>query len=312
MTRRGWKALGVVTCMMAGAGQPRSAEACSGPVCDSGGSVPTSAGAEVPASLPALVIVPPLFQTLDAGSVHLRTTEGADVAAAVSQGAHGSAVVVPAAPLVPGAAYRLEGDSPCPYGPATLGATFTASAPLPLPGATGLLEAGPEQQGTVPLARGGAQCSVDTQGSSLRLRFAPAPELVPFLPWVHWTVEVDGKHWATAPHGSLGPTGELADTIRLKYARDLLWLHTVCEVPSTTSHNQDLGLEPGRHVATLRPVLEHLDPPLPSVEVPFELTCPKKPTNPEGCSQAGGGLTALGLLATLQLWRRRTRGVRPD
>src|SRR4051794_34848006 len=115
MTRRGWKALGVVTCMMGGAGLPRSAEACSGPVCDSGGSIPTSASAEVPASLPALVIVPPIFQTLDAGSVHLRTAEGADVAATVSQGAHGSAVVVPTAPLVPGAAYRLEGDSPCPY-----------------------------------------------------------------------------------------------------------------------------------------------------------------------------------------------------
>ena len=221
----------------------------------------------------------PLFQTLDIGSVHLRTAEGADVAATITSGAHGSAVVVPAAPLVPGAAYRLEGDSPCPYGPATLGATFTASAPLPLPRATGLLEAGPEQQGVVAIVRG-AQCSADTLGSALRLRFTPAPELVPFLPWVHWTMEVDGEPWTTAPHGSLGPAGESTDTIRLKYTRDLLLLHTVCEVPSTTSHDQDLGLEPGRHVATLRPVLEHLDRPLPSVEVPFELTCPKEPSRP--------------------------------
>ncbi|RKH59656.1 hypothetical protein D7V93_14515 [Corallococcus llansteffanensis] len=303
-------------CVLAwGGGLPPSAEACSGPVCDLGGIVPPTAGAAVPANVPALVIVPSLFQSMDAGSVHLRTAEGTDVAAGITQSAHGSAVVAPAAPLVPGAAYRLEGDSPCPYGPDTLGVTFTASEPLPLPGATGLLEAGPEQQGNVYVI-GGATCAVETRGSSLRLRFTPAPELVPFLPWVHWTVEVDGKPWASAPHGSLGPTGELAVTTRLKYTRDLLWLYTVCEVLPEAGQPQDMGLEPGRHVATLRPVLEHLDPPLPSVEVPFELTCPKKSTEPdpvpndEGCSQAGGGLTALGLFATLQLWRRRARGVR--
>ena len=316
MTRHDWKTLGVVTCVLgAGGGLTPVAEACSGPACsDREVQVPMTAGAEVPANVPALLIVPAIFQNMDAGSVHLRTAEGVELAAGVTQGAHGSAVVVPAAPLVPGSGYRLEGSNPCPLGEETVAATFTASEPLPLPTTPGVLEAGPVQQGKVTVV-GGASCSVDTQGSSLRLRFTPAPELVPFLPWVHWTVEVDGKPWATAPHGALGPTGELIPSIRLQYTRDLLWLYTVCEVTPGTQPPLNMGLEPGRHVATLRPVIEHLASPLPPLEVPFELTCPEKPPAPvpddEGCSQTGGGLTALGLLATLQLWRRRSRGVRP-
>ena len=317
MTRHDWKALGVVTCVLGGAaGLTPVAEACSGPACsDREVQVPMLPGAEVPANVPALVIVPATFQRVDSGSVHLRTAEGVEVAADITPGALGSAVVVPAAPLVPGASYRLEGSNPCPFGEETVTAAFTASEPLPLPATTGVLEAGPVQQGKVTVI-GGSSCSVDTQGSSLRLRFTPAPELVPFLPWVHWTVEVDGQPWASAPHGALGPTGELTPSIRLQYTRDLLWLYAVCEVTPDSQPPLNMGLEPGRHVATLRPVLEHLAVPLPSVEVPFELTCPAKPSDPspEGgsCSQTGGGFTALGLLATLQLWRRRSRGARPS
>ncbi|RKH67456.1 hypothetical protein [Corallococcus aberystwythensis] len=56
--------------------------------------------------------------------------------------------------------------------------------------------------------------------------------------------------------------------------------------------------------------------PGPAMEASFELTCPKEEPEPEaprseGCSQVGGGLTAFGLLATLRLWRRRSRTDRP-
>lgn len=50
----------------------------------------------------------------------------------------------------------------------------------------------------------------------------------------------------------------------------------------------------------------------PALELPFTLTCPRESPDPDpvpvpddrGYSQVGGGLTALGGLATLGLWRR--------
>ncbi|MBN9682725.1 MULTISPECIES: hypothetical protein [unclassified Corallococcus] len=278
----------------------------------------------VPANVPALVMASLGWPPVDSDSLRLRTEDGADVEAQLLSGPGRSGVLVPAAPLVPGTVYRLEGHSPCPGASEeenTATATFTAGPAVALPTTSGTLRAGPEQHGSFPVY-GGASCSTEVQGSEVTLSFTPSPELVPFLPWVHWTLEVDGQPWATAPHGAVEPAGTLRFMDRLQYLHVPLTVYSVCEFPQEQPPPTDQGLAPGRHVATLRPVLEQSPTPLPALEVSFELTCPEKEPEPEpvpdvdpepeaprheGCSQAGGGLAAFGLLATLRLWRRKNR-----
>ncbi|RYZ43071.1 MAG: hypothetical protein EOO71_04895 [Myxococcaceae bacterium] len=314
MRKSGWKALGVGTCVLGlGGALPPSAEACSGPVCfGKDVRVARSANGEVPANVPALVVVHPFRMTFDTAGVRLLTAEGAPVEATVTSGALGSAALVPTGPLVPGNTYRVEATSPCYQETQTEAASFTVGPALPLPGTSGVLEAGIEQHGPLEVY-GGALCSVSVEGSTRILGFTPSPELVPFLPWVHWTLEVDGQTWARAEHGAVGPTGEFTVASRLLFTRDLLRLYTVCDDSAAIERPSDRGLAPGVHVATLRPVLEHSGVALPPLEVSFTQTCPEDPDpaapapEKEGCSQAGGGLTALGLLTTLQLWRSRSR-----
>nr|WP_128799197.1 hypothetical protein [Corallococcus coralloides] len=308
---------------------PPSAEACSGVPCYPRWiDFPMPADAVVPANVPALVMASPGWPPVDSGSLRLRTEDGADVEARLLSGPRGSGVLVPAAPLVPGTGYRLEGYSPCPGASEeenTAATTFTAGPAVAIPATSGTLQAGPEQHGSFPV-HGGASCSTEVEGSEVTLAFTPAPELVPFLPWVHWTLEVDGQPWTTAPHGAVEPPGTLRFMDRLQYPHALLTVYSVCDFPLQQPPPTDQGLAPGRHVATLRPVLEQSPTPLPALEISFELTCPEEEPEPgpapdagpkpeaprnEGCSQAGGGLAAFGILATLRLWRRRPRTNRP-
>ncbi|WP_375754296.1 hypothetical protein [Corallococcus exercitus] len=317
MKTSGWTAL-TVGVFLGGFGlaRPPSAEACTSVPCAPWWTpFPLPEDAVVPANVPALVMVPPAWNTVDAESLRLRTEAGTDVEASLLQGPDGSGVLIPAAPLVPGTGYRLEGRSPC-LGDsekgAPLSATFTAGPAAALPATSGTLQAGPEQHGSFQVW-GGGSCSVGVEGSQVTLGFTPSPELVPFLPWVHWTLVVDGRTWATAPHGTVAPGGTLLFLDRLKYPHALLTVYSVCEFSLEQQPPSDQGLAPGTHVALLRPVLEQSATPLPAMEVSFELTCPKEEPAPgpeeprhEGCSQAGGGLAAFGLLATLRLWRRRS------
>ncbi|NOK35450.1 hypothetical protein HMI49_19790 [Corallococcus exercitus] len=320
MTTRGWKALGAVAVLLGGGiVRPPSAEACGGPVCDPAKvRVPLPPDAVVPANVPALVMLPFPVYGKELETLRLRTEDGADVEATLLPGPHWSGLVVPAAPLVLGAHYRLEAHDLCggfPQEPGTAETSFTAGPAVTLPAASGTLRAEPEQQATFQVW-GGSTCSVGVEGRTVTLGFTPAPELVPFLPWVHWTLEVDGKTWATAPHGAVDAAGNVMPPNRFAYAHDLLIVYSVCRVLPDEPAPSDQGLPPGRHVATLRPVLEQSGTPLPPMEVSFELACPKQEPAPapdvepedlrDGCSQAGGGLAAFGLLATLRLWRRRS------
>ncbi|WP_223739029.1 hypothetical protein [Corallococcus sp. AS-1-12] len=320
MKTPGWTAL-TVGVFLGGLGlaKPPSAEACSGVACDPRMiRVPLPEDPVVPANVPALVMLPMGWPLFDSESLRLRTEDGADVEASLLQGRHGSAVLVPATPLTPGTRYRLEGHSPCAGYPEewdTVSATFTAGPAVALPAASGTLRAAPEQHGPFQVF-GGASCSTEVEGSQVTLGFTPSPELVPFLPWVHWALEVDGQPWASAPHGAVGPAGTLLFLDRLQYPHALLTVYSVCEFSRQQPPPTDPGLAPGTHVATLRPVLEQSGTPLPPLEVSFELTCPENEPEPqaprsEGCSQAGGGLAAFGLLATLRLWRRGPRTNRP-
>jgi MYXO-CTERM domain-containing protein len=169
--------------------------------------------------------------------------------------------------------------------------------------------------------RHGSACSVMLDAGYTRLRFTPAPELVPFLPWVHWRLEVDGEGWAEAQHGEVLAEGTVHAPVPGPFVllpRTLFQVHANC---GGSTESGDLGLKPGRHHATLRATLANAPGTLPPVELDFELSCqdtPPEPTPDEpserpsgfGCSHAGGtgtgallGLFALGAL----VWRQTRR-----
>ncbi|WP_148282397.1 hypothetical protein [Corallococcus coralloides] len=311
--------------------KPPSAEACGRPLCTVEGSrVPLPPDAAVPANVPALVVVPPAYEWVEEQSLRLRTEEGVDVEARLLKGPGNSGVLAPAAPLVPGTRYHLEGTVPCDGGGGGRSfvamADFTAGPEAALPTATGVLQPGAGQLGQLRVWDGSASCASGYIGGWVTLEFTPAPELVPFLPWVHWTLEVDGQTWATAPHGAVDASGGVIPADGFRTMRDLLTVYSLCGRESPGMPPSATGLAPGVHTATLRPVLEQSGTPLPPVSASFELTCPAMgsdggadplpdagtgtgpddlPQKAKGCSQAGGGLSVLGALAALRLWSRR-------
>ncbi|WP_147450394.1 hypothetical protein [Corallococcus carmarthensis] len=321
--------------------RPPSAEACGRPLCTVGGSrVPLPPDAVVPANVPALVVVPPAYEGVEEQSLRLRTEEGVDVEARLLRGPDNSGVLAPAAPLVPGTRYHLEGNVPCSDGrtgqPFVAMADFTAGPEVALPTATatatGVLAQVDWNYGAIRVWDGGASCSSDIMGAQVTLGFTPAPELVPFLPWVHWELDVDGQTWATAPHGAVDASGAARPADGFRTMRDLLTVYTFCGNEPPGMPPSAMGLAPGRHVATLRPVLEQSGTALPALEASFELTCHRMcgcadggydtpisdpdaddglPVKAKGCSQSGGGLSVLGLLAALRVWRRGPRANRP-
>lgn len=308
---------------------PPSAEACAAPNCliDVRFPLPEDGG-PVPANVPGLVVRPPLLESTDVSTLRLLQSDGTPVPFTLADGSRNTQVLVPKAPLVPGTRYRIEAKGLCQHQETqTQSATFTAGPERPLPTTLGTLSVDTPSRGTFPVY-GDSNCGSTQEGDSTTLRFTPAAELVPFLPWVHWTVEVDGQPWSFSNHHGLTSAG--ADNYashQYEYNRQLLFLYTVC-----TQYNPPppgLGLTPGRHQATLQGTLEHADLTLPPLSVDFELTCatqsvdagtpdggtaedggtpdadPISSPSKGGCTQAGGGLTVLGLLATLRLWRGR-------
>ncbi|MBN8233407.1 hypothetical protein JYK02_38405 [Corallococcus macrosporus] len=311
--------------------RPLSAEACGRPLCSVEGSrVPLPPNAIVPANVPALVVVPPAYEWVEEQSLRLRTEDGTGVEARVLKGPDNSGILVPAAPLVPGTRYRLEGSVPCSEGrtgqPFVAMADFTAGPAVGLPTATGVLKMGDREAGILRVWDGGASCAANYTGGWAKLEFTPAPGLVPFLPWVHWTLEVDGQTWATAPHGAVDASGGARPADGFRTMRDLLTVYTLCDNEPPGMPASARGVSEGPHTATLRPVLEQAGTALPALEVAFEVYCPhtggdggygpgpgtgsgpddEVPVKAKGCTQAGGGLSVLGLLAALRLWRRRT------
>jgi MYXO-CTERM domain-containing protein len=313
----------------AGLGLSSPAEACSAPLCEAGAMAPLPTSGAVPANVPALVLLPSemggSIDTRQQPPQLLRSDDSLVATRSVEPGMGESGwLVVPESPLVPGETYRLraQGVCPAPQGSTrSLEASFTAGAASPLPTATGSLRVDASGHERLSVAHG-SLCSNTIDAGSVRFGFTPAPELVPFLPWVHWTLEVDGQRWTAARHGSVRPDGTLVppnNNERIFGARRLLQVHTSCGGSHDETH--DKGLSPGRHRATLRPALANAPGSLPPVEVDFELpTCPTTPPpEPEprpgwtgfGCSHAGGaGVPALlGLFSLGFLARRRTRRV---
>jgi uncharacterized protein (TIGR03382 family) len=296
------------------------AEACSAAPCRvDGATVPLPAGSgEVPSNLPALVVRSPWYGTViteGESSPRLLRADGSPVAARVqSRGTNQPEyLVVPDAPLVPGERYRLEARGACTYpdGSAPVSATFTAGPARLLPQTSGRLEVAEQSQGTLQVGNGGS-CSERVDAAFALLRFVPTPELAPFMPWVHWRLEVDGQPWASATYGELGPDGNPLEAWPVGLPlrpRSLFQVHALC---GDNPLGSDQGVTPGRHHVALYPTLAGPSPlALPAAEADIELTCAPKSASPApyvGCSQAGGGsvLALAGLLAGVLLRRRRT------
>jgi hypothetical protein len=318
----------------AGLGLSSPAEACSGLVCEPGATLSLPAQGPVPANVPALVLRPETSGIISQGAngPRLLRADGSAVPVTLVASAHGGPVLVaPEAPLEPGETYRLEALARCdlPEASRAVQASFTVGPALPLPSATGALRVEAADRGLLEVAHGGF-CTIPLDAASVRFHFTPAPELVPFLPWVQWRLEVDGNTWATARHGAIGATGALTSPSAAEVrngARHLLRVHADC---SGSSEALDKGLAPGKHRAMLRPELASAHAPvaLPPLELDFELTCvqgqppgpetpaPQLPALPEevrpaphGCTHAGGASLG-GLLAVLArgLLGRRRRG----
>jgi uncharacterized protein (TIGR03382 family) len=298
------------------------AEACSAAPCGpEGATIPLPVeGSQVPANVPALVVRAPWLGTViteGADSPRLLRGDGSAVAARVQgRGTNQPEyLVVPEVPLVSGESYRLEARGACAYdgSSAPVSATFTTGPTRPLPQTSGWLDVSLPGQGMLQVGND-ASCAARVEAAFVQLRFRPAPELVPFLPWVHFRLEVDGQRWAEASYGELGPMGTpLVDRpVGLPLQpRSLFRVHALCGENTTGS---DEGVAPGRHHLALYPILAGATPRvLPAVEGDVELTCPPvEPLPPDvppwGCSQAGGGsvLALAGLLAGALLRRRRT------
>ncbi|RKG69684.1 hypothetical protein D7V80_08090 [Corallococcus sp. CA054B] len=303
-----------------GALVPSSADACVAPNClvDVRFPLPEDGGT-VPANVPGLVVVPPLVENTDVSTLKLTRADGTEVPFTLADGGRRTHVVVPKAPLVPGTQYRIEAKGLCQFQETqTQSATFTAGPERPLPTTLGTLSVDTPSRGVFSVF-GDSNCGSPQEGDFTTLRFTPSAELVPFMPWMRWEVEVDGQPWSFSNHHGLSSTGEdNPDSHKYEYNRQLLALYTVCTAYNPPPPNR--GLTPGLHQATLRGTLEHADLTLPPLSVDFELRCadggtdvvedpvdedPLHSPSKNGCTQAGGGLTVLGLLATLRLWRGR-------
>ena len=322
----------VALALGAGLGLPPPAEACSAPVCEPDVEAPLPNPGTVPANVPTLVLLTEGAEVITSGESAPRLLRSNGDRVALSTVASSTEYhvwhVMPASPLVPGETYRLQGVSACnhPSGSSkSIEVSFTAGAASPLPTATGTLRVETTARGKVRVAHG-SLCSTEQDSSYVRFGFTPAPELVPFLPWVAWSLEVDGQRWALERHGTVLPDGTLAPPTRRQLgfgARRLFLVHASCDNPEP--YFGDKGLTPGKHRATLRPVLAQASTSLPPVEVDFELSCetqaPSEPEPPreaeklplpgQGCSHTGGaGMLALPILLSIRfLVRPRTRHV---
>jgi hypothetical protein len=337
MTLKTWKQVSWLSALALGAGLglglSSPAEACSAPLCEPDVKAPFPREGGVPANVPALVLyTDDAIVTSGDNAPRLLRGNGDVVASSTvaSTDAYHVWFVVPDAPLVPGESYQLQARGECNVQsgsskPAQF--LFTAATAQPLPTSTGTLRVGETGRGSIQVANP-ASCSSAMDAGYVRFQFTPAPELVPFLPWIRWTLDVDGTRWASARHGAVLPDGTLTvPTPRESNfgERRLFQVHADC---GTSETYVDKGRAPGRHHATLRPVLAHAPSALPAVELDFELTCPGSgeqtpPTPPQpeaeekpaesgfGCSQTGG--TGVGGLASLLalgfLVRRGTRRV---
>lgn len=304
--------------LLALAGVPRPARACSPPQCWPGYFTPGDA-ATVPANLPAIYWRPVSSSATgtaaDPSMVVLTAASDPQTPLPFTATAlgNGDYLLVPDAPLVAGTDYAIIDHTPCGSTPdAGPHVTFHAVDAAPLPSSLGTLAIVDHHEETFAVATAIGSCSSDVLADQARLELTPSSDALPWKDALHYQTAVDGQPWGAS--GSLNAT----------YAPGSSWaglavdrLYHVC---STADDSLGPGLAAGAHQASMSATLPGSAVTLDAAAVPIDLECSGSgsgsgsngpigvPEDADGCN-AGGSSSALLVLLVLGLRGRYRRGV---
>lgn len=219
------------------------ADACS-PAC----TVPKLApalGATVPASAPGLLF---MGNAAEESSAQLVDSNGTAVPGAfLADSASGRKYFAPSNALTPGT-YATRSLKSC--GSAeTVDATFTVTASVALPTATGMLFVKEKGRASLTSVTSSGSCTEPVDAGYLDLDVSIDNALAPYLSVVTWQTKVDGNWWSQHDpiEVSAAPRGN---------ARSYLRLFTACDGVKTTG--RDNGLALGKHTVEVRAFLPGL------------------------------------------------------
>jgi uncharacterized protein (TIGR03382 family) len=300
--------------LLALAGAPRPASACSPPQCWPGYFTPGDA-TTVPANLPAIYWRPvsTSAQGTSADPSMVVLTAASDpqtpLPFTATAQSNGDYLIVPDAPLVAGTDYTLVDHTPCgttaDAGPHV---TFHAVAAAPLPASLGTLAIVDHQQETFSVGTARGTCSSDVLADQARLELTPSTDALPWRDALHYQTVVDGQPWGAWT------------SINASYAPGSSWvgiavdrLYHVC---STDDDTIGAGLAAGTHQAAMSATLPGSAVTVDAAAVPLDLECSGSGSNSgsngplggdhieDGCNAAGGSAAPLALLVLLAVGRR--------
>lgn len=297
--------------LIAAAGIPRTAKACSPPRCLSPVVLPYD-GATVPANMTAIEITTEL--TIGDLSFELRNAMGALVAVDASR----SGPLFKAqlkAPLAPGS-YTLRFNVECRdqlLEPATTRFTVTASAPPPASIGTVTVT---ERLGMFETATPVGSCTTEVAAALAEFDFKFDAALLLYKPLTRFTLEVDGTKWASPP---VGMTGPMSAFLSYSYQRSVDLVASLCE---TKPYYVEPGVSSGMHRGVLRANVQGVGD-LKPLEFDFRTDCTSPAADmkdstmsgsasgcsvPQGSPASPGGalLFSLALLTLLARRARRT------
>jgi hypothetical protein len=160
-------------------------------------------GTLVPANIPAVATVPGTYSGTPCQVTwfELLDPNGAPVATSPSPSEPGVHLLDQA--LVPGQSHLLRYEHLCSHPqaqPLTFQQSFSVGVAAPLPTSTGTLTIA--EQGAGPFTVSDGSCGWSGTSAWVLLQITPSCELMPFLPVVSFTTEVDGQPWASSRIGS--------------------------------------------------------------------------------------------------------------
>ena len=227
-----------------------------------------ASGSVVPANIPAIAAVPGTYSTLPCQVTwfELWDPQGTAVPTTPSPGEPGVHLLGQA--LAQGQQHLLRYEQLCSTPqpmPVTFEQSFSVGAPAALPTSTGTLTIA--EQGDGPFVVSDGSCSWPGTSAWVRVRITPSCELVPFLPVVSFTAEVDGKPWASSRIGSTDSgTG-----------RHVSLVYAAC-----SAYPADNGTTTGSHVLSIRAHVAGSGVELQPATLPFTLSCSGSSDEPAG------------------------------
>lgn len=298
--------------LIALAGVPRPARACSPPQCWPGFFTPGD-GATVPANLPAIYWRPVSSYDAppDPEMVVLSAASNPQTALpfTATQMPNGDYLIVPDAPLVAGTDYTIVDQTACGmtpnFGPHV---TFHVVAEAPLPASLGTLAIVDHQEEMFSVGTARGSCSSEVLADQARLELTPSDDALPWKDALHYQTMVDGLAWGSST------------SINASYAPGSSWvgigvdrLYHVC---STDDDTIGSGLALGTHQAAMTATLPGASFTIDAAAVPVDLECgsgsgsgsngPVVDDAGDGCNACGGS-SAFGVLLALGVCVRKRR-----